>query len=343
MTDIKINISDIEKVRVLGMDDITVDSIMNKIDHCGCLTVPLNILTILTDMRCPNNKYGAYSSKKLLLEWSGINSEHKDHINNIISQYERQKGILYMDVFEGLPIKTFDAYTEALNKTIGDDLGALVDKIVYKCHIDKTMASDFINVYMALRTYNGFIMEFMIKQMLQISNRYKVLDKIFLNDGFISSGILDKEYGIDILTVPIDVSDVNIPLQLKSQTHFKVNRRHLEKTFDDHKQYKKLHNGIVERELKGNVYFLHYDMHSLRVALLKNKQFNNALPMSKELEHLVLPNPIFKYVEVWDVLTILDDLVNDIEYNVYEEVSNSCKGVSVCCETNVTTVTFYKE
>ena len=226
MAKLSVNIGDRNKLKALGLDDITLESIERALEQRGSIDIPIDVLVILRDMRCSNNKYGAYSSKKMLLEWSGINSEHKDDINNIIGYYERSKGLLYMDIFNGLDTKTFEAYVEALNGVIKDDIDMLVDKIVSKCNICKSLAKDFLNVYMALRTYNGFIMEYLITQMLLISDRYDVLEQLNINDGVISSRALDKDYGIDILAIPLDVTDVNIPLQLKAQTNFRV-RRHL--------------------------------------------------------------------------------------------------------------------
>lgn len=322
MAKLSINIEDRNKVKALGLDDITLESIERALEDRGSLDIPIDVLVILRDMRCPNNKYGAYSSKKMLLEWSGINSEHKDDINNIIGYYERSKGLLYMDIFNGLDTKTFEAYVEALNGVIKDDIDMLVDKIVSKCNIDKSLAKDFLNVYMALRTYNGFIMEYLITQMLLISDRYDVLEQLNINDGVISGRALDKDYGIDILAIPLDVTDVNIPMQLKSQTNLRVRRDKLQKTFDNHKDFKRLYDNIIDKEAKGNVYYLHYDMSSLRVALIQNREFTYALPMSRELEHTIIANPIFKYVEVWDVVEILDRLVDDICYNILEDVED---------------------
>ncbi|SJP68443.1 Uncharacterised protein [Clostridioides difficile] len=322
MAKLSVNIGDRNKLKALGLDDITLESIERALEQRGSIDIPIDVLVILRDMRCPNNKYGAYSSKKMLLEWSGINSEHKDDINNIIGYYERSKGLLYMDIFNGLDTKTFEAYVEALNGVIKDDIDMLVDKIVSKCNICKSLAKDFLNVYMALRTYNGFIMEYLITQMLLISDRYDVLEQLNINDGVISSRALDKDYGIDILAIPLDVTDVNIPLQLKAQTNFRVRRDKLQKTFDNHKDFKRLYDNIIDKEAKGNVYYLHYDMSSLRVALIQNREFTYALPMSRELEHTIIANPIFKYVEVWDIVEILDRLVEDICYNILDDVED---------------------
>lgn len=323
MAKLSVNIGDRNKLKALGLDDITLESIERALEQRGSIDIPIDVLVILRDMRCPNNKYGAYSSKKMLLEWSGINSEHKDDINNIIGYYERSKGLLYMDIFNGLDTKTFEAYVEALNGVIKDDIDMLVDKIVSKCNICKSLAKDFLNVYMALRTYNGFIMEYLITQMLLISDRYDVLEQLNINDGVISSRALDKDYGIDILAIPLDVTDVNIPLQLKAQTNFRVRRDKLQKTFDNHKDFKRLYDNIIDKEAKGNVYYLHYDMSSLRVALIQNREFTYALPMSRELEHTIIANPIFKYVEVWDIMEILDRLVEDICYNILDDVETA--------------------
>lgn len=341
MAKLLINIEDRNKVKALGLDNITLESIERALEDKGSIDIPIDVLVILRDMRCPNNKYGAYSSKKMLLEWSGINSEHKDAINNIIGYYERSKGLLYMDIFNSLDTKTFEAYVEALNEVIKDDIDVLVDRIVSICNIDKSLAKDFLNVYMALRTYNGFIMEYLITQMLLLSDRYDVLEQLNINDGVISSRALDKDYGIDILAVPLDVTDVNIPLQLKAQTNFRVKRDKLQKTFNNHKDFKRLYDNIIDKETKGNVYYLHYDMSSLRVALIQNREFTYALPMSRELEHTVIANPIFKYVEVWDIVEILDSLVEDICYNVLEDVDNVPK--MAIKEPNITYIRFYKD
>lgn len=341
MAKLLVNIEDVNKIKALGLDDITLESIERALEHRGSLDIPIDVLVILRDMRCPNNKYGAYSSKKMLLEWSGINAEHKDVINNIIGYYERSKGLLYMDIFNSLDIKTFEAYVEALNGIIKDDIDVLVDKIVSKCNIDKSLAKDFLNVYMALRTYNGFIMEYLITQMLLISDRYNVLEQLNINDGVISGRALDKDYGIDILAIPLDVTDVNIPLQLKAQTNFRVRRDKLQKTFNSHKDFKKLYDNIIDKEAKGNVYYLHYDMSSLRVALIQNREFTYALPMSRELEHTIIANPIFKYVEVWDVVEILDSLVDDICYNILDDVNNAPK--MEVKEHNIDYIRFYKD
>ncbi|HBG0137518.1 TPA: hypothetical protein KPB65_003675 [Clostridioides difficile] len=322
MAKLDINIKDVNKVKSLGLDNITIDSIERALEQRGSIDIPIDVLVILRDMRCPNNKYGAYSSKKMLLEWSGINSEHKDVINNIVGYYERSKGLLYMDIFNSLDTKTFEAYVEALNEVIKDDINKLVDKIVSKCNIDKSLAKDFLNVYMALRTYNGFIMEYLITQMLLISDRYDVLEQLNVNGKIINSDELDTDYGVDILAVPIDVTEVNIPLQLKAQTNFRVKRDYLTKTFNNQKKFKKLYGNIVDKESKGNVYYLHYDMYSLRVALIQNREFTYALPMSRELEHTIIANPIFKYVEVWDIVEILDRLVEDICYNILDDVED---------------------
>lgn len=322
MAKLSVNIGDRNKLKALGLDDITLESIERALEDRGSIDIPIDVLVILSDMRCPNNKYGAYSSKEMLLKWSGINEEHKDAINNIIGQYQRYKGLLYMDIFNSLDTKTFEAYVDALNEVIKDDIDMLVDKIVSKCNIDKSLAKDFLNVYMALRTYNGFIMEYLITQMLLISDRYDVLEQLNINGKNVDGDMLDRDYGVDVLAVPIDVTDINIPLQLKSQTNLGVKRDKLQKTFNNQKKFKKLYNNIVDREAKGNVYYLHYDVNSLRVALIQNREFTYALPMSRELEHTLIANPIFKYVEVWDVVEILDRLVEDICYNILDDVED---------------------
>lgn len=352
MAKLSVNIEDRNKLKTLGLDDITLESIERALEDRGSIDIPIDVLVILRDMRCPNNKYGAYSSKKMLLEWSGINSEHKDVINNIVGYYERSKGLLYMDIFNSLDTKTFEAYVEALNEVIKDDINKLVDKIVSKCNIDKSLAKDFLNVYMALRTYNGFIMEYLITQMLLISDRYDVLEQLNINGKSINGNELDTDYGIDVLAVPLDVTDVNIPMQLKSQTNLRVRRDKLQKTFKDQMRFKKLYGNIRDRETKGNVYYLHYDINSLRVALIQNREFTYALPMSRELEHTLIANPIFKYVEVWDVVEILDRLVDDICYNILDDVEdvedtedyitdNVPKIASK--EHNITYIRFYKD
>ena len=322
MAKLLINIEDRNKVNALGLDDITLESIERALEDRGSIDIPIDVLVILSDMRCPNNKYGAYSSKEMLLKWSGINEEHKDAINNIIGQYQRYKGLLYMDIFNSLDTKTFEAYVDALNEVIKDDIDMLVDKIVSKCNIDKSLAKDFLNVYMALRTYNGFIMEYLITQMLLISDRYDVLEQLNIKGKTINGDELDTDYGVDVLAVPLDVTDVNIPMQLKSQTNLRVRRDKLQKTFNNQKDFKKLYGNITEREAKGNVYYLHYDINSLRVALIQNREFTYALPMSRELEHTIIANPIFKYVEVWDIMEILDRLVEDICYNILDDVED---------------------
>ena len=352
MAKLLINIEDRNKVNALGLDDITLESIERALEDRGSIDIPIDVLVILSDMRCPNNKYGAYSSKEMLLKWSGINEEHKDAINNIIGQYQRSKDLWYMDIFNSLETKTFEAYTDALNEVIKDDIDMLVDKIVSKCNIDKSLAKDFLNVYMALRTYNGFIMEYLITQMLLISDRYDVLEQLNIKGKTINGDELDTDYGVDVLAVPLDVTDVNIPMQLKSQTNLRVRRDKLQKTFNNQKDFKKLYGNITEREAKGNVYYLHYDVNSLRVALIQNREFTYALPMSRELEHTIIANPIFKYVEVWDVVEILDRLVEDICYNVLDDV----EGVEdtedyitdnvpqiMSKEHNITYIRFYKD
>lgn len=352
MAKLSVNIGDRNKLKALGLDDITLESIERALEDRGSIDIPIDVLVILSDMRCPNNKYGAYSSKEMLLKWSGINEEHKDAINNIIGQYQRSKDLWYMDIFNSLETKTFEAYTDALNEVIKDDIDMLVDKIVSKCNIDKSLAKDFLNVYMALRTYNGFIMEYLITQMLLISDRYDVLEQLNIKGKTINGDELDTDYGVDVLAVPLDVTDVNIPMQLKSQTNLRVRRDKLQKTFNNQKDFKKLYGNITEREAKGNVYYLHYDVNSLRVALIQNREFTYALPMSRELEHTIIANPIFKYVEVWDVVEILDRLVEDICYNVLDDV----EGVEdtedyitdnvpqiMSKEHNITYIRFYKD
>lgn len=343
MAKLLINVNDKEKLNGLELDNVTIEAVLEAVEQKGSIDIPIDVLVILSDMRCPNNKYGAFSSKKMVLEWSGINADHKNTINSILRQYEWQKGLLYMDVFNSLDTKTFEAYVEALNGIIRADMPFLIEKVASNCNISHSLAEDFLNVYMALRTYNGFIMEYLITQMLLLSNRYDVLEQLNINGSEIDNRALDKDYGIDVVAAPIDVTEVTLPLQLKAQTNFRVKREYLQKTFDNHKQYKKLYDNLKDKECKGNVYYLHYDMHSLRVALIQNRQFTYALPMSKELEHMVVPNPIFKYVEIWDVMDILDNIVGDLCYNVLDRAEIT-KGVRTDLkENNINFVRFYKE
>ena len=206
MAKLLINVNDKEKLNGLELDNVTIEAVLEAVEQKGSIDIPIDVLVILSDMRCPNNKYGAFSSKKMVLEWSGINADHKNTINSILRQYEWQKGLLYMDVFNSLDTKTFEAYVEALNGIIRADMPFLIEKVASNCNISHSLAEDFLNVYMALRTYNGFIMEYLITQMLLLSNRYDVLEQLNINGSEIDNRALDKDYGIDVVAAPIDVT-----------------------------------------------------------------------------------------------------------------------------------------
>lgn len=311
-----IKLKDIDK---LGLDEITKNSIVKHCATNGSISLPKDILTILSDMRKTNNKYGAYSSKKIVLEMSGINEEHKATISQIIKAYEYKKGLIYLDVFEGLDIKAFDKYVEALELIIEADIYGLSEVISNKCNIDKSIAKDFINVYMALNSYNGFIMEYLIEQIININSRYRSLGDVIINGDLFKASVLDLQWGIDTIIAPIDIADIWLPLQIKSYTNVRVKREKLAHTFNDHKDYKKLHQSLLERELKGNVYYLFYDINSLRICLIQNIQKEFTLPKSRELEHQIIFNPIIEFKEVWELPHILDELVADIVNEYLDE------------------------
>lgn len=304
-----VQIKDIDK---LGLDEVTKNSIMKHCATYGSATLPKDILTILTDMRKTNNRYGAYSSKKVILEMSGINNEHKAKISQILKVYENKKGLIYLNIFDSLDIKAFDNYVKALEGILKDDIDVLSEDISNKCNIDKSIAKAFINVYMALNSYNGFIMEYLIEQIISINDRYSSLGDVVINGDLFKASVLDLQWGIDKIIAPIGVADLWLPLQIKSYTNVRVKRQKLAHTFKNHKDYKKLHKSILERELKGNVYYLFYDINSLRICLIQNipKQFT--LPQSRELEHQTIFNPKIEYREIWELHSILDELVTDI-------------------------------
>lgn len=308
----KNNTIKLKDIDTLGLDEITKNSIVKHCATNGAITLPKDILTILSDMRKPNNRYGAYSSKKIVLEMSGINGEHKATISKIIGAYQTKKNLIYLEVFEGLDVKSFDKYVEALDDIIEADIYGLSEVISNKCNIDKSIAKDFINVYMALNSYNGFIMEYLIEQIIPINSRYRSLGDVIINGDLFKASVLDLQWGIDTIIAPIDIADIWLPLQIKSYTNVRVKREKLAHTFNDHKDYKKLHQSLLERELKGNVYYLFYDINSLRICLIQNIQKEFTLPKSRELEHQIIINPIIEFVEVWELPHILDELVADI-------------------------------
>lgn len=311
-----INLKDID---TLGLDDITKNSIKNYVGANGSITLPKDILTILSDMRKSNNKYGAYSSKKMILEMSGINEGHKTNISNILKAYENKKGLIYLEVFGGLDIKAFDKYVEALELITKADIYGLSEDISNKCNIDKSIAKDFINVYMALNSYNGFIMEYLIEQIISINSRFSSLGDVVINGDLFKASVLDLQWGIDTILAPIDIADIWLPLQIKSYTNVRVKREKLAHTFNDHKDYKKLHQSLLERELKGNIYYLFYDINSLRICLIQNIQKQFTLPQSRELEHQIIFNPIIEFIEVWELPSILDELVDELVDDLVNE------------------------
>lgn len=309
----------LEDIGALGLDDITKNSISASLCNNGSITLPKDILTILSDMRKPNNKYGAYSSKKMILEMSGINEEHKATISQIIKAYENKKRLIYLEIFEGLDVKSFDKYVEALGRTTEADIYGLSEVISNKCNISKGLAKDFIDVYMALNSYNGFIMEYLIEQIISINSRFRSLGDVIINGDLFKASILDLQWGIDTIIAPIDISDIWLPLQIKSYTNVRVKREKLAHTFNDHKDYKKLHQSLLERECKGNVYYLFYDINSLRICLIQNIQKEFTLAKSRELEHQIIINPIIEFIEVWELPQLLDELVEDIVNEYLDE------------------------
>lgn len=332
----------LEDIDVLGLDDITKNSIMHHCATNGSLTLPKDILTILTDMRRTNNTYGAYGSKKMLLEMSGINAEHKATISKVLKGYEYKKGLIYLDVFRGLDTKEFDKYVEALDEIIKADVPKLSEVISNKCNIDKSIAKDFINVYMALNSYNGFIMEYLIEQIISINDRFRSLGDVVINGDLFKSSVLDLHWGIDTILAPIDIADVQLPLQIKSHTNVRVKREYLSHTFEAHKEYKKLHQSLIERECKGNVYYLFYDINSLSICLIQNIIKEFTLAKSKELEHQIIYNPIMKTVEVWELPQILDELVDDIVKEYLDEGTNATISDIIPIKTTMDTVTIVK-
>lgn len=332
----------LEDIDALGLDDITKNSILHHCATNGSITLPKDILTILSDMRKSNSKYGAYSSKKMILEMSGINAEHKATISKIIGAYQIKKGLIYLDVFEGLDIKSFDRYVEALDKIIEADVYKLSEVIANKCSIDKSIAEDFIKIYMALNSYNGFIIEYMIEQIITINDRFRNLGDVVINGDLFKASVLDLQWGIDTIIAPLDMADVHLPLQIKSYTNVRVKREYLSHTFEAHKDYKKLYKSLIERECKGNVYYLFYDINSLRICLIQNIQKEFILPKSKELEHQIIFNPIIEFVEVWELPQILDELVEAIVKEYLDEDTNATISDIIPIKTTMDTVTIVK-
>lgn len=336
MSNRRINIKDIE---ALGLDNITVNSINASLCNNGSITLPKDVLTILSDMRKTNNRYGAYSSKKMVLEMSGINSEHKTEINKIIKAYEYKKGLVYLDVFKSLDVKSFDKYVEALEGIIEADIYGLSGVISKKCNIDESIAKDFINVIVALNSFNGFIMEYLIEQIITINNRFYSVGDVAINGDLFKASVLDLQWGIDTVIAPIDVADIQLPLQIKSYTNVRVSRDKLSKTFDAHKQYKKLFCSLIEKELKGNVYYIFYDINSLRICIIQNIQKEFTLPKSRELEHQLIFNPIIEFIEVWELPQLLEELVEDI---VNEYLDEPTMADVEAIEPIIDTITIYK-
>lgn len=345
MANIRININDKEKLETLGIDNITLESIEDYVNRVGVLKVPTNVLVLLSELRTPNNLYGAYSSYKTILEMASFTKEYSKIVNDIVQTYQRRKDLIYMDVFSKLPIKTFENYVEALDLIIKDDIEDLAAAISGKCNVGLKMAKDFLNVYIYLNSYNGFIFEYLLKQMLNISERYECLEGLQIDgETFISMGSLDKEWGIDMV-LKDECTDFIIPLQLKSYTHLCTNRNKLEHTFNNHKDYKRLYSNIEDKETKGNVYFLHYDSSRLKIALCRNLDIDTTIPKSRDLQYRVINKDDLDlvYYDIWEIGNLLDALVEDISYNVYGEVSNVPKMGSNGNDTNLTTITFYKD
>lgn len=331
----------LEDIRTLGLDAVTQNSIYNYVDKKGNLTLPKSILTILSDMRKPNNRYGVYSSKKFILEQSGIEIDHKVEIRKILKAYEYKKGLIYLDIFDRLAIKSFDKYVEALESIIEADIYRLAEVIVNKCSIDKSIAKDFINIYMALNSYNGFIMEYLIEQIISINSRFSSLGDVVINGDLFKASVLDLQWGIDTIIAPLDVADIWLPLQIKSYTNVRVKRDVLAHTFNDHKDYKKLYESLLERECKGNVYYLFYDINSLRICLIQNIQKDFILPKSRELQHQTIFNPIIDFIEVWELPQILDELVEDI-VNEYLDGDICVSPLGAITEAQIDTITIIK-
>lgn len=322
MEKLNINISDREAIQRLGVDAVTLESIERALEERGSIEIPTEVLEIMADMRNPKSIYGAYDNKKYLYEYIGHRFSHNDVIGKMIKVYANDKGILFADIFHSIEDKKFTTYAKALNDRVKDDMDSLVDRVLIDTDInDRAIAKDFIVIHLFFNTYGGFVMEYMLKAMLLLSDNFNVLDKVKIRGTEIDADTLDKKYGVDLLIVPTMFDDdIHIPLQIKSETHNRVSRDALTKTFNAQSDYKRKHKGIVDKEAKGIIYYLHYDMFNLKIALINNIQFSRALPMSNELMGMCPNKATYNYVEVWDVEEILDKLSNQIYYDVIAEV-----------------------
>lgn len=302
------------------LKDYILEDIKETVENHGDQLLPLSVLNIIADIKDPRSNYGVLSTLKHIYTQIGTWDTVCKSAYEIVSRYVRKNNLIYMSVFNSLDNKNFTTYVGSLNKIIGNDMDTMADILAKKHNLDHSMAKVVIDIIVYLNSYNGFILEYMVSEMVAIHPTLKVLTEgIVLNGNKYTPSMLDKDWGIDLIVTTND-SDIHIPLQIKSYTHLGKSRTSLQHTFTDHIEYKMKHKGLLDRESKGNVYYLHYRATDLSLMIPK-ADFNYTLPQSKELMHRVFDTSKLTYnrIPIWEVCYLLDEVAEQIAKYVWEE------------------------
>jgi len=305
----------------IQLNDYTLEELSNTVNKYGSVTVPGAVLTVIADVRDSKSDYGVLASVKHIYSsledvWAIITARAFPMVEQCI----RANNILFTQIFNGLEVKSFTEYCKVIDSQLGADKDNLVERVSKALDVDYKSAEWFVGIRLYPYTFNGFIMEYMISEMLAQHPSIEVLHEgVTINDKWISPLELDTKWGIDMLIAPKGQRDIITPIQIKSKTHLYKSREPLQHTFKAHADYKRMYKGIQDKETKGNVYYLHYCMSTLSITI-PQWDFEHTLPQSRELSNRVYraDKLDLRYVPIWEVAYLLEELISDIRKHTAE-------------------------
>lgn len=309
---------------VTALNDYTVEEIKQTVEKYGDVSIPLSVLDIIAYVRDSKSGYGVLTTTKYLYTQIGVWGDVNQSAYKIVDRFVRKNGLIYLSVFDKLENKSFTNYVCCIDKILGSDMGVMADILAQTHNLPIEVAERVIGIVVYLNSYNGFIMEYMVSEMVSTHpTLYTIEDGVEFDGDLISPSILDKDWGIDLLIgVGEEREDgaIQIPLQIKSYTHLGKSRTALSHTFKAHSDYKKKYKGVLERESKGNVYYLHYRVADLSITVPK-ADFNYTLPQSRELAYRVFNTDTLdlRVVPIWEVCHILEEVAERIREDVWAE------------------------
>lgn len=319
LNDKVISITDLQsrEYKGLALNDYTVAEIENTVSKYGCVSIPTTVIDIISDVRNPKGEYGVLATTKFLYTKLGISYTE---VYTLCDRFVRKHNLIYVNVFNSLDNKGFTDYCKAIDNIIGEDKGIMIELLSKALNLSIQQSKMLIGIVLYLNSYNGFIMEYMVSEMIALHPTLSVMGSIELDGCTIPNTVLDKDWGIDLLVSAYNGA-IQLPLQLKSYTHLGKSRTALEHTFKAHMDYKKKFKGLKNKETKGNVYYLHYSAANLSITIPK-ADFTHILPQSRELmcRRFDTDTLDLRKVPIWEVCYILEELSHSIKAQ-FEEIT----------------------